>query len=292
MVEPTQRLKADATLLLAAFVWGTSFVVQRIATAYFGYFLFNGLRFLLGAMVLLPLLYFYRLGKPTRHELGLSAIAGLVLVGASSLQQAGLQYTTAANAGFLTTLYVVLVPGLLWFFWRRKIRWLNWLAAGLAVLGALFLSGAGLLSLGHGQAALGDSLEALGAILWAVHVIVVGQLRKGDDPLRFAALQFGAAGLVNLGLGLAFEGETLAGLEQGWWTVVYIGVFSTALAYTLQVVAQRHTAESDAALLLSLEAVFAALNGWIFLQETLLPLQLLGCALIFGAALLAQVRSV
>jgi drug/metabolite transporter (DMT)-like permease len=277
------RLKSDLLLLLTATIWGTAFVAQRLvaSNATLGVFLFNGLRFIIGALVLLPFIY---RSRPERRSLPWMAAAGVILVGGAGLQQAGMISTTAANAGFITTFYVVLVPLILTLFLREKIGWIIWLAGGMAVIGGLCLSGGGLTPF-----VFGDLLELLGAGFWALHVVLVGRKANNYNPLWFAFGQFVVAGLINLVIGLLFESQTLSGLPQSWMALLYVGVFSNGIAYTLQVIAQRKAPPADAAIILSLESVMAALAGYFILKESLFPIQIVGCALIFSAALLTQI---
>jgi drug/metabolite transporter (DMT)-like permease len=261
-------------------VWGSAFVVQRLAVQTAGVFLFNGLRFCLGALVLLPLLR--SRWKPTRPMLGWAGLAGLFMFGAGGLQQAGLRFTTAGNAAFLTGLYVVFVPLFLWVVWRRRLTWAAWVAVGLAAVGTLLLS-----AQGHLQLAPGDGLELAGAVLWALHVITVDRAMRTLPALPFAAWQFTVAGLLNLAVGAVFERGQLPGLVSLWWTVAYTGILSVGVGYTLQVVGQKYSPPTEAALILSLEAVFAALAGYWFLNELLAPIQLAGCGLILAAIGLA-----
>jgi drug/metabolite transporter (DMT)-like permease len=283
------RLRSDALLFLTAIIWGSSFAVQRIAAQYLGVFLFNGLRFILAALILLP---FTRSTKRLeRPDYGWMALAGLCAFAGSALQQAGLMYTTAANAGFLTSLYTVLVPVLLMIVWRQRVSWLVWTAAVVAVIGALLLSTGGVGFRLADKSVAGDGLELLGSVGWALHVIAVGRGARRMAVLTFSVGQYFVAGSLNLFLGMSLEnGYLISGLAAAWWTVAYIAVFSTAGGYTLQAVGQQHAPPSDAAILLSLEAVFAALFGYLFLAENLSTVQGLGCALIFSAVLLVQVR--
>jgi drug/metabolite transporter (DMT)-like permease len=277
------RLKADLTLLLVAAIWGSAFAAQRVAAGHIGACLFNGSRFLLAGGLLLPLVRFrLKMGRRQRLWAGL---AGGLLCGASVLQQAGLQWTTAGNAGFITGLYVVFVPLILLLVWRQRLRWTVWAAALLAVAGMFLLSAGGRLRL-----APGDGLELAGAGLWAAHVIVVGRAMQEMEALPFAIGQYWVAGTLNLLIGLGLEWQTLPGMAAVWWAVVYVGIFSVAVGYTLQARAQKHAPPTDAALILSLEAVFAALFGYLLLGETLRPEQLLGCGLILAAILLAQFK--
>jgi drug/metabolite transporter (DMT)-like permease len=299
------RFRADLVLLLVALIWGSAFAVQKIATQYFDQFTFNGLRFLLGGLILFPFSKLnpyhktYRLNVDQKTESqkpilypGLdrkSVIfilqAGLLLFGAAGLQQAGLETTTAGNAGFITTLYVVFVPVILVIFWRVKIHWLTWICAGMAIIGSLLLSTGGTLRL-----APGDALEMAGALLWALQMILVSRVVKHMDVITFSVGQYLAAGLLfilfSLWLHMPYDG-----LAEGWWTVLYIGLFSTAVGYTLQVFGQKYAPATDATILLSMEAVFAALTGFILLGETMLPVQLVGCGLILVAVFVTQVNA-
>jgi len=279
------RLRADLILLAVAVVWGSSFVAQRVAAAHLGPLLYNGTRFLLGALTLLPLVG-HRLRALTRFEWWGGALVGLLLFGAANLQQAGLRFTTAGKAGFITGLYVVLVPLLLALAWRQWPRWSAWVASLLAAAGLFLLSGVGQLVL-----APGDGWELAGAVLWALHLILIGRLAPRVDVLRLALVQYLVCGLLSMVLGMGLEAHTLEGLAVVWWAVVYTGVLSVGLGFTLQVVGQRRAPATDAAIILSLEAVFAALFGWLLLGETLAAGQLLGCGLMLAGMVLAQVSS-
>jgi drug/metabolite transporter (DMT)-like permease len=278
------RLKSDVSLLLAAIVWGSAFVPCRVAAQQVGTFLFNGLRFLVGSIVLL-LLVWPRLRHTTRTELWGGALAGALILVASALQQAGLQYTTAGKAGFITGLYVVIVPVLLALVWRHWPHWSAWLASGLAVAGLFLLSGVETIALSPG-----DGLELAGAAMFALHVIVIAKLANKVDALLLALTQYVVCGLVSLLAGMLVEPRTAGQLASVWWAILYTGVFSIGLAYTLQIVGQRHAPPTDAAIILSSEAVFAALSGWLLLQETLTVQQIWGCGLMLAGMLLAQVR--
>jgi drug/metabolite transporter (DMT)-like permease len=209
-------------------------------------------------------------------------LAGGLLFGAAGLQQAGLETTTAGNAGFLTTLYVVLVPIILMIFWREKIHWISWVGAGMAIIGSLLLSTRGTLHL-----ASGDALVMGGALLWAFHVILVSRAVKHMDVLTFSAGQYIVAGVINILFSTGMQ-MPYSGLAFGWWTIVYIGLLSTAVGYTLQVFGQKYAPPTDATILLSMEAVFAAVTGFIFLGETMQLVQLTGCGLILLAVLVTQ----
>lgn len=282
MPEARERLRADLGLLLVSAIWGSAFVAQRVASLQGAVFLFNGARFLLGALVLLlPGRMALRAG---RDFWGWAVLAGLALFLASALQQMGLRWTTAANAGFLTALYVVFVPLLAWLGWRERPGKLLALAVLLSVLGAFLLSGGGQLRF-H----VGDLLELAGAVVWALHMLLLGKVAVRFHPLAFSFGQFLICGLGNLLAGLLLR-EAPLNTASLIVPVLYTGILSVGLGYTLQVWAQRHTPPADAALIMSLEAVFAALFGWWMLSEGLDPAQVVGAALILAAVLLAQLR--
>jgi drug/metabolite transporter (DMT)-like permease len=278
------RLKADLTLFAVAIIWGTAFISQGIAAQYHLAYLFNGVSFILAVVILLP---FIPRGKkiPTNQWMWM-LIAGSILFIASALQQVGIFYTKVANAGFLTSLYTVFTPFLLWFGFREKPHWLDLLAVTAASLGAYLLSTAGSF-----QIQPGDGLELTGAIFWGLHFVVLGKFASRFEPVSFAAGQFLVGGFFNLMMGLAFENLGQLTPLPVLGAILYRAVFSIGIGYTLQVWGQRHTPPTDAALILGLEAVFAALAAWLILKQTLLPIQILGCVIILSAVMISQLKS-
>ena len=285
-------LKSDAILLLTALIWGFAFVAQRAGMAYVEPFTFNGVRFALGTLSLLPLLLMQRgqgqrLGsrqlKPTAKTIALGGVlAGSVLFVAASLQQIGLVYTTAGKAGFITGLYVVIVP-LLGLFLKQRPGAGTWIGAVLAVFGLYLLSVSEQLTIDPG-----DFLEILGAFFWAAHVLIIGWFSTRISALQLAALQFAICSVLSLATAALTETILLSGIFQAAIPIIYGGFFSVGIAYTLQVVGQRGAQPSHAAIILSLEAVFGALGGWLILRETLSARGLIGCTLMFAAMLLSQ----
>jgi drug/metabolite transporter (DMT)-like permease len=278
------RWKADLTLLFVAIIWGLAFGAQRAAANIAGVWWFNGARFLLAGLVLLPFAFQHK-ASLTNRNWPLIIVTSLVLTGASALQQAGLRWTSAANAGFITSLYVVLVPLVAWLVFHRKTDRIIWVAAILALIGAVLLSTAGKTF----RLAPGDGLELAGALLWAFHLILVGQVVKQMDVLPFVVIQYFIAGLLQSLLGVVFELDYLPMVGIVWWAVAYTGIVSVAVGYTLQARAQRIAPPPDAALILSTESVFAAIAGFVMIGETLVPVQILGCSLILIAVLTAQI---
>ncbi|MCV6589543.1 MAG: DMT family transporter [Marinobacterium sp.] len=283
----TRNLRADMILLLVAVIWGFGFVAQRVGMDSLGPFGFNGSRFLLGALSLLPLLLFFK-AKPGQAEpaklLKGGALAGLLLFAGASLQQVGLQYTTAGNAGFITGLYIILVP-VIALLWGQKTGLNTWTGALLAVVGLYLLSVNEDFSINYG-----DLLELIGALFWAGHVLLIGWLSPQMDSLRLSIVQFMVCALMCLGVAVIWEPGTLntTNLISSWQPIVYAGVFSVGIAYTLQVVAQKDAPASHAAILLSLEAAFAALGGWWLLDEQLDGRALMGCSLMLVGMLVSQ----
>lgn len=289
------RLKADITLLLVSVIWGSAFVAQRVAGQLGSVYYFNGARYLLAALVVLP--FAIRIGwdsGSTGQAENLTYmsygqykwmfIAGLLLFLGSALQQAGLVYTTAGNAGFITSLYVVLVPIILFIVWRERPHWMSIAAVFLAGLGAFLLSTGG-----RFEVKIGDALEIVGALFWTFHVIVLGKFASRFESMSFSVGQLLVCAVLNLIMAFFFEKP----MSFDWsliGAIAYTAFFSLGLCYTLQIWAQRHTPPADAALILSLESVFAVLSGWLILDERLVAVQILGAVLIFIAVVLSQFK--
>ncbi|MDG4549361.1 MAG: DMT family transporter [Candidatus Contendobacter sp.] len=285
----SKTLKAEALLLLAAVIWGFAFVAQRVGMDHVGPFTYNGVRFVLGVLSLLPLLWLGRRSvvpiapNGWRPILGGGLLAGLILFAGASLQQVGIVHTTAGKAGFITGLYVVIVP-VLGLFWGHRTPWSTWAGAALAVAGLYLLTLTDDFTLAEG-----DGLVLLGALFWAGHVLVIGWLSgRHVEPVLLACLQFVVCGVLSLAVAVVTEPITLAGLWGGAMPILYGGLLSVGVAYTLQVVAQRDAPPAHAAIILSLETGFAALGGWLLLNETLSGRGLLGCALMFAGMLISQ----
>ncbi len=276
------RFQADLLLLLTAAVWGSGFIAQRVAAPSLSIYFFNGGRFLLGAILLFPLIRF-KLTINSKDRLGV-ALAGSILFAAGAFQQAGMQTTSAGNAGFITGLYVVFVPIFLFIIWREKQNLNVWFAAVLAVFGMFLLSSNGVFQISRG-----DFLEFIGAILWAFHVIVVSRSIRHVHPLHFAVGQFLICAALNLITGFIIEPASIQLIPTLWWTIIYNGIASVAIGFTLQGIGQKYAPPTDAALILSMESVFAAVLGYLFLHERFSTVQLIGCLLVMAAIILAQI---
>jgi drug/metabolite transporter (DMT)-like permease len=284
------RIQANLLLFLAAMIWGSSFVVQQIGTGDLGTITFTGARFLIGAMIILPF-GIRQLSRVERKERKFDlkdwcgiVLTGLVLLTAATLQQHGILRTTVTNAGFLTALYVPLVPFLGLMFLKRKVHFTIWPASICCFVGTYILSGA------HGmELAVGDLWVIASTIFWACHVILVGILAsRTRAPLVVAATQFLVCGIGGLVLGFIFESPDYAQIRGAAWGICYVGFFSVAMAFTLQVIGQRFTPAADAAIILSSETVFAAIGGILFLGERLSITQFLGGALILFSILVVE----
>ena len=284
--------QANLLLLLASAIWGFAFVAQRVGMRHVGPLTFNGVRFALGALALTPVLIWGLPGRPRRPRtaplsrvLRGGLLAGLVLFVAATLQQYGVVFTTAGKAGFITSLYVVFVPILGLVIGQRTGRYI-WAGIALSAVGLYLLSAKGLAGI-----SLGDGLVLIGAIFWAVHMLVIGRLAGEVSALELAVGQFVVVSVLSLMGAFIFEIVRWSDIRPAMVPILYAGLLSVAVAYTLQVMGQTRAHPAHAAIILSLESVFAAVGGWIVLSEGLSPRALVGCALMLGGVLLAQFRS-
>ncbi len=281
-----QVYKSDMFLLITAFIWGAGFVAQRVGMDHMGPFTFNGIRFLLGAIILIP---FYKKFSNNHNNISGKAIfrsgllAGSVLFIAAAFQQYGLVYTTAGKAGFITGLYVIIVPFLGLFFGFRA-------NAG-GIIGALLATtGLYLLSVTENLTIdTGDALVLGGAVFWALHVLVIGILSPKVNGVILASLQFAVCGALSIVVACFTETITITGISGGIYALLFGGIFSVAIAYTLQVIAQKDAPPVHAAIILSLESVFGALTGWLLLNEIMTTRSMTGCILMLSGMITAQV---
>lgn len=288
----SRTFRANILLLLTALIWGAAFVAQRMGMDHMGPLTFNGVRFALGALALLPLIAVMdRKRAADAPSLSVLIRGGMLMGGAlflgAWLQQFGLCFTTAGKAGFITGLYVVFVP-LIGIFLGHRYGLGTWAGAGLAIAGMYLLSVTESMSMDKG-----DTLVLMSAFFWGVHVLLIGRLTSGlaaVDAIKLAAVQFAFCSLISMAGAALFEDITLSGLRDGIVPILYGGLLSVGVAYTLQVVAQRDARPAPAAIILSLEAVFAAVAGWMLLGETLTAQALAGCALMLGGMIWSQAR--
>jgi len=284
------RLQADSLLLLVALIWGSAFVAQNLGMASLGPYAFTGIRFLIGALVVLPFAwheqYRRRILHPPLSRRDALAIAGLglLLFLGAAFQQIGIISTTVTNAGFLTALYVPLVPLLMCLIHRDTPHWSVWPASLGCIVGTWLLTGAGQIAINSG-----DLWILASTLFWAVHVLFIGRVAdRLAAPFTVACGQFllvGVAGLLVAGIS---EPMTWPAISNAGGALLYTGVLSVGIAFTGQVVGQRYTPAADAAIILSSETVFAALFGAWWLGERLNVSGLLGCGLILGSILAVQ----
>lgn len=289
-----RRLVANLLLLLTAAIWGFAFVAQRVGIQYVGAFTFNGIRFALGALSLIPLIIFFDKKKQNsdngkvepnlKSTLVPGILVGMILYAGATLQQVGLFYTTVGNASFITGLYMVFVP-IIGVFLKHKIGKNSWIGVGLAVVGLYLLSINENFSISYG-----DLLEVIGAIFWAVHILTIDNFTKRINPLKLSFVQFATCSVLSLITAFIFEDITMSGISGALIPILYGGLLSVGVAYTLQVVAQKNAKPSHAAIILSMESVFGAIGGIIILGETMSGRGYIGCALILAGILASQIN--
>lgn len=289
-----RRSTNNILLALTALIWGSAFVAQSVGMDYLGPFTFNSVRSFLGGTVLLPVIFFTRRqreksgeGKAETGDRKTLVIGGIccgtALAAASSLQQIGLVYTSAGKAGFITALYILIVPVLGLFFGRRAGMKV-WIGVALAVAGMYFLCITDGFSISKG-----DFLVFLCAVIFSVHILVIDHFAPKVNGVSLSCLQFFVCGVLCAVPMLVQEQPRFGEILEAWMPLAYAGVLSCGVAYTLQVIAQKNTDPTVASLLLSLESVFSVLTGWVILGERLSGRELFGCALVFAAVVLAQI---
>lgn len=277
------RLSANLLLILVAVIWGSAFVPQSYGMGHVGPLAFTGIRFLIGALVVLPLVcierrQLHRAGKSLQANdvVKIGGLGCLLALGAV-MQQIGIKSTTVTNAGFLTALYVPLVPLLGWLIFKQVAHWSVWFGALACLLGAYLLSGAQVIAISTG-----DLWVIASAMPWAVHVLLVGRVaHRMSAPFSIAGGQFAMCGVLGLLAMTLYEPVTWDGLQAGMGSLLYTGVFSVGVAFTMQVVAQRYANAADAAIVLSSETLFAALFGYLLMGDRLNASGIAGCSLIF-----------
>lgn len=284
------RRKNAFMLFLTAFIWGTAFVAQSVGMDYLGPFGFNGIRSLIGGVALLPCIYILgKINKNSNEKGDVKTLAaggiccGLALFAASSMQQIGIQYTTAGKAGFITAFYIVLVP-VFGIFLGKKTGWKIWLAVALALAGLYFLCITESFSVGRG-----DIYVFIGALLFTVHILVIDYFAPRTDGVKMSCIQFFVAGILSMFPMAAFETTTVEGIMRSWGPLLYAGVLSCGVAYTLQIIGQKNMNPTVASLILSLESYISVLAGWAILGEQLSVREGVGCILMFAAIVLAQI---
>ena len=286
-------MKSNLLLLLTAVIWGFAFVAQRAGMEYIGPFAFNAIRFALGSVSLIPLLIINRSRNNQSENLfhfknkyfikgGL--ILGVVLFLGSTFQQTGLVYTSAGKSGFITGLYIILVP-IFGLFIGQKTSLFTWLGAMTAVIGLYLLSVTEDLSMN-----IGDILVLTSAVFWAVQILIIGFLSTRTDAIQLAFYQFVICSFLSFIAASITEITTLSRILEALIPILYAGICSVGIAYTLQIIAQRKAHPANAAIIMSLEAVFAVIGGWLILSESIPLRGLIGCAFMLTGMILSQIN--
>ena len=293
-------LKNSLCLLLAATIWGIAFVAQSVGMEYVGPFTFNGIRSLIGAAVLVPVILILNRSKDTSsavtdststvssspyktRDLWMGGIAcGIALFAASNFQQFGIKYTTVGKAGFITACYIVIVP-IIGLFLKKKCSPFIWAAVVMALIGLYLLCITDGFSI-----SLGDMLVLVCAFLFSLHILVIDYFSPKADGVKLSCIQFLVCGILSTVMALILEHPDISSILTAWLTILYAGVMSCGVAYTLQIVGQKNVNPTVASLILSLESCISVLAGWIILGQKLSARELIGCVIMFAAIILAQ----
>lgn len=283
-------LRNSFLLFLAAFIWGVAFVAQSVGMDYMGPFSFNGARFLMGSAVLLPLVLIRRKRNQAlkntsvdlKDTLKGGICCGLALCSAALFQQFGIMYTTVGKAGFITTLYIIIVP-VMGLFLKKKVSGRVWIGAVIAAFGMYLLCMSERFALSRG-----DTCVFICAILFSVHILVIDYFSPKVDGVELSCLQFLTAGVICSVFAFIVEKPVPGNFIDGIIPLAYAGIMSSGVAYTLQIIGQKDMDPTVASLILSMESVVSMLAGWVILRQALSTRELLGCALVFGAVILVQ----
>lgn len=283
-------------LFLTAVIWGSGFVAQSVGMEYIEPFTFTAIRNIIGAVVLLPLVLWQRKNRKDNVDKSKLAVEGMIrstLIGgvfcgiflciASNFQQFGIQYTTVGKAGFLTALYVVIVP-VLGLFFRKKVSWIVWASVVLSVLGLYLLC----MKQGDFSLQYGDVLELICALMFSFHILIVDHFSQKTDGVMMSAIQFFVCGVLSFVLMLLFENPSVVRILEAWKPILYAGVLASGAGYTLQIVGQKGVNPVLASLILCMESVVSAVAGWLILGQALTRREIFGCILMFAAIVLAQ----
>ncbi|CUH96519.1 hypothetical protein P22_2609 [Propionispora sp. 2/2-37] len=284
---------ANLVLLLTAAIWGFAFVAQQAGMEHIGPFTYNGIRFALGSVSLIPLMLYFRKRKkesagapyPAQSAVRIGVLAGCILFFGASFQQIGLLYTTAGKAAFITGLYTVFVP-IAGIFLKQRTNVVTWLSCMLAVSGLFFLCVKENFTMSPG-----DLLELTGSFFWTAHIILIDRYSAKLDTLKLAGVQFATCSGLSLLTAISLETITWNGVLLAGIPILYGGLLSVGIAYTLQIIGQKYAEPAHASIILSMETVFATIGGYFFLQEVLGTRELWGCALMLSGMLLSQLRN-
>ena len=283
------HMKANFLMLIASLIWGTAFVSQTTGMGFIGPFTFSFARFFLAALTVLPLaLYFekqnFEIFFKNKNFIYLSLFAGLALFGGMGLQQYALLKSQIANASFLSTLYVPIVSLISRFIFKSRLHWIVWIAVLLCIYGSYLLSANQALEIQRS-----DSLLFIAAVCFAIHIILIDVFMKQFySPFTFGFIQYAVVFLCSTILAFSFETPTLANIKLEWYELIYTGVASAGIGYTLQIIAQSKASPAPAAIILSMESVFGTIAGWILINQVLDTNKILGCIAIFIGVIIVQ----
>ena len=285
-----EQIKGSLLLFLAAIIWGVAFVAQSVGMDYVGPFTFNCVRTLIGGLVLIPCIVFLNRGKvkkktdfTEKKRLLLGGICcGVALTTGSTLQQFGIMYTTVGKAGFITAVYIIIVP-ILGLFLGKKCGLSVWISVVIALAGLYFLCITDGFSIGKG-----DIYVFLGAIAFSIHILVIDHFTQFNDGVKMSCIQFFVCGILCFVPMMLFEHPEISMILLAWKPILYAGVMSCGVAYTLQIVGQKNMNPTVASLILSLESVTSVIAGFLVLHQNLSHRELIGCGLMFVAIVLAQ----
>ena len=283
-------IRQSCLLFLTAFIWGVAFVAQSAGMDYVGPFTFNAVRCILGGFVLIPCIGILSLHKKQKSDVSENKkplfiggiICGILLFTASSLQQFGILYTTAGKAGFITALYIIIVP-VLSIFLHKKAGMKVWISVVIALCGLYLLCMQENLHLSQG-----DILLLLCSLTFSFHIMVIDYFAPKVDGVKMSCIQFFVCGILSAIGMILFENPNIGQILSGWLPILYGGIMSCGVAYTLQIVGQEGMNPTVASLILSMESVISVLAGWVLLHETLSRRELMGCVFMFAAIVLAQ----
>ena len=291
-MKKVSKIKGNIILMLTAFIWGTAFVAQSVGMDYVGPFTFITSRYIIGGIFLIPCIFLLdkinknsnknknNINKKTLYIGG--CLCGIVLFIASSFQQIGIQYTTVGKSGFITALYIIIVP-VLGLLFKKKVQKRVWFSVVIALIGLYSLC-----IKENFEISRGDFLILMCAVCFSIHILVIDKFSPLVDGVRMSCIQFFVAGILGIITMFIFENPELANLIQAYSPILYAGVMSSGVAYTLQIIGQKYTSPVMATLIMSLESVFAALSGWLILGEILSVKELIGCVLVFAGIIIAQ----
>ncbi len=281
----TKHIRSTILMFTTAIIWGFAFVAQVLGANHLGSFSFGALRFLLGAICLIPVvLIFERKAAGFKKTVMRAALGGTVLAIAANLQQIGIEYTSAGKASFMTGLYTIMVPIVAFIFLKRKTNINIWIGAILGLTGLYLICAEGNMA----QFGKGEIILLISDVFWAFHILIVSRFSEDEPPLRYSMCQFFVCGFETLIIALIFETMTFAAIAEAALPILYCGVLSVGVAYTLQVVSQKDADPTYASIIFSTESVFGAVGGAIFLHEVMSVKGYIGCAVVFAGIVISQ----